>query len=58
MDVSVVRWWYVGCMYGCVGRWGDVWIYGLLDERCFGEYVDGCVGRWVVVGWMYEWMCR
>jgi len=34
-------------MIGCVGTWVVV-----------GGFMDGCVGRSVVFGWMYVWMCR
>jgi len=30
----------------------------LVDGWWLGGCVDGCVGRWMVVGWMYGWMCR
>jgi len=23
-----------------------------------GECMDGCVGSWMVIDWIYGWMCR
>jgi len=44
-----------GWMYRYVGgAWMVVSVGGKLLVGC----VDGCVGRWVVVVWIYEWMCR
>jgi hypothetical protein len=45
-------------MHGCVSRWVDVCMDVSLGGWWLGGYMDGCVGRLVVVGWMYAWMCR
>jgi len=29
-----------------------------MDVLVDGWWLGGCVGRWMVVGWMYGWMCR
>jgi len=34
-----------------VDTWVVVWMYGC--RYVGGSCMDGCVGRWVVIGWMY-----
>jgi len=51
MDMSVSAWWLCGCMDGCVGRcMVVVWMYGWICRYLGGFWMDGCAGRWVVVG--------
>ena len=40
------------------GGWVDVWMDISVSAWCLGGFMDGCVGRLVVVGWMCGWMCR
>jgi len=44
--------WYV--CGGLVDMWMDVSVGGWWLSGC----MDECVGRWVVVAWMYGSMCR
>jgi len=43
--------------YVC-GGWVDVRMDVSVGRCWLGGCMDGCVGRWVVVGWMFCWMCR
>jgi len=47
--------WMCGWMSQVVGGWVDVWMVMSVGVLCLGECVNGCAGRWVVVGWVY-WM--
>ena len=36
----------------------DTWMDVSVGGSRLGGYMDVCVGRWVVVGWIRGWMCR
>jgi len=49
--------WMCGWMSQVVGGWVDVWMVMSVGVLCLGECVNGCAGRWVVVGGCIGWMC-
>ena len=40
------------------GGWVDMWMDVSVGGWVLGGCMNGCVDRWVVVVWMYGWMCR
>jgi len=40
------------------GGWVDVMMDKSVIWRWLGGYMDGCIFKFVVVGWMCGWMCR